>query len=292
MPLIHLSRVWRRSVGLAALALVLMAPGLPAQSSLQVLGERAKQSIEAEQHRVMAFYYPWYGMPEDALDATEGRHWPDINRQHLDVGMSKNYPLIGPYDSQDRAVIEQHMQWAKEHHIDTMIVSWWGHGDYSDKAMAPILASAKAHGVDVTVYYEGVPKPQTPATATQDITRLLEKYGDHPAFLTVDDQPVVFVYGRAVGELGTPGWTKVQQRLSKRDPAPVVIGDALTTLPPLLKLRDGSGQNLGSAIVYAELERSQPRGGRILYVWHRLLDGNRREALLYEVFNFLAGQTE
>jgi hypothetical protein len=52
----------------------------------------------------------------------------------------------------------------------------------------------------------------------------------------------------------------------------------------LLQLRDGEGQYLGDAVAYAELNG----GGRILYLWFSLLGGPYGEALLYDVFDFIA----
>ena len=47
--------------------------------------------------------------------------------------------------------------------------------------------------------------------AVQKVLYLLEHYGKHPAWLKVNGKPVLFVYGRAVGEIKADGWLKVQQ---------------------------------------------------------------------------------
>ena len=54
----------------------------------------------------------------------------------------------------------------------------------------------------------------------------------------------------------------------------------------LLQLRNGDDKYLGDAIAYAELKG----GGRILYVWFGLLNGSYAEALLFDVFDFVAIQ--
>ena len=87
----------------------------------------------------MAFYYPWYGVPEGPGGAGRTVHWGKIDAANHDIAASTHYPALGAYDSHDPKVIEQHCQWAKAAHIDTLIVSWWGHGDYSDRAMPKIL---------------------------------------------------------------------------------------------------------------------------------------------------------
>lgn len=158
------------------------------------------------ERRVLAFYYPWYGIASGPGGAGRTVHWGKIDAANKDIAASTHYPALGAYDSHDPAVIDQHCRWAKAAHIDTFIVSWWGHGDYTDRAMPAILDGCKQHGLNACIYYETVPKPQTAQTAAQDIIKVLEKYGSHEAHLKVDGKPVVFIYGRAVGELGLTGW--------------------------------------------------------------------------------------
>jgi hypothetical protein len=55
---------------------------------------------------------------------------------------------------------------------------------------------------------------------------------------------------------------------------------------PLLQLRNGTGDNLGDAVVYAKLQT----GGRVAYAWFGLLNTPQAEPLLYDLFTFLAGR--
>ncbi len=164
------------------------------------------QEQTAVERRVLAFYYPWYGIPTGPGGAGRTVHWGKIDVRNEDISESTHYPALGAYDSHDPAVIDQHCRWAKAAHIDTFIVSWWGHADYTDRAMPLILDACKQHGLRACIYYERVPKPQTAQTAAQDIVKVLEKYGGHEGHLKVDGKPVVFIYGRALGELGLTGW--------------------------------------------------------------------------------------
>ena len=193
-----------------------------AQESRQAAADQASQ-IE---RRVLAFYYPWYGIVSGPGGAGKTVHWGKIDARNKDIAASTHYPALGAYDSHDPAVIEQHCQWAKAAHIDTFIVSWWGHGDYTDRAMPLILDGCKRHGLKACIYYERVPKPQTAQTAAQDIIKVLDKYGSHEAHLKVDGKPVVFIYGRAVGELGLTGWLEAVKLIKAgyKDGA-VIVGD-------------------------------------------------------------------
>ena len=160
------------------------------------------------EHRVMAFYYPWYGVPDGQGGAGRTVHWGRIDAVNKDIQASSHYPQLGAYDSHDPEVIDQHCRWAKEAGIETFIVSWWGHNDYTDRAMEKILDGCRHHGLSACIYYETVPRPQTPKSAAEDIIKVLNKYGDHPAYLKVNEKPVVFVYGRALQQLGLTDWLK------------------------------------------------------------------------------------
>jgi hypothetical protein len=74
--------------------------------------------------------------------------------------------------------------------------------------MEKILDGCRRYGLNACIYYETVPRPQTSQSAADDIVKVLDKYGDHPAHLKVNGRPVVFVYGRALQELGLTDWLK------------------------------------------------------------------------------------
>jgi hypothetical protein len=166
------------------------------------------------QRRVMAFYYPWYGTPDGPGGAGRSVHWDRIDVEKKDIAASTHYPALGAYDSHDVKVIDQHCRWAKRAGIDTLIVSWWGHGSYCDRAMDKILDACGRRDLKACIYYETVPNPQTAESAADDIVRVLRKYGGHPAHLKVDGKPVVFVYGRAVQEMGLAGWLEAIEQIN------------------------------------------------------------------------------
>lgn len=169
------------------------------------------------QRRVMAFYYPWYG---------PAVHWGEIDVENKDIAASTHYPALGAYDSHDVKIINRHCRWAKRAGIDTLIVSWWGHGSFCDLAMDKILDACERHGLKACIYYETVPDPQTAQSAASDIVKVLRKYGEHPAHLKVGGKPVVFVYVRAVQEIALSGWAEAIELINKQYPAgATMIGD-------------------------------------------------------------------
>jgi len=185
--------------------------------NIEALGERASEEHIAVSRRVLTFYYPWYGTPDGPGGA--GRkvpvHWGRIDAANKDIEASTNYPTLGAYDSHDPKVLDQHCRWARRSNIDTFIVSWWGHNSYCDGAMDKILDSCRRHKLSACIYYETVPRPRTPKSAAEDIIKVLNKYGKHPAHLKANGKPVVFIYGRTLQELGLADWLKAIELVNK-----------------------------------------------------------------------------
>lgn len=168
---------------------------------------------------ILAFYYPWYGNPAAAGGSGRWSHWQDVDEQAKTIGSSTHYPELGPYDSHDRKVITQHCRWAVEAGLTGWIASWWGHRSFENQALPRILDISGEHKLAVTIYYETIPgQPKTVDNAVTDIVRLLEQHANHPAWLTVDGKPVIFIYGRAVGEIGVAAWGEVIQKVNAAYP--------------------------------------------------------------------------
>lgn len=193
---------------------------------------RAKQNVSVEQSsnadkQLLAFYYPWYGNPEGRGGAGRMVHWGRVDEVNKDISGSTNYPVLGAYDSHESEIITQHCRWAKEAGIDGFIVSWWGHGNYEDRAMPTILDVCSEFGLSACIYYEQT-VGDTSATA-KDIAKVLNRYGGHSAYLKVKSKPVVFVYVRALNELGLIGWHKTLGLINDQyEKGVTAIGDQLS----------------------------------------------------------------
>lgn len=89
---------------------------------------------------VMAHYMPWFvAKPYSSI---WGWHWtmnhfnPDLlNTNGQREIASWYYPLIGPYDSLDPAVLEYHVLLMKLGGIDGAIIDWYGMDNYNDYAV-------------------------------------------------------------------------------------------------------------------------------------------------------------
>lgn len=158
-------------------------------------------------------------------------HWTDIDEAAKRIGSATHYPRLGPYDSHDPKVVEQQCQWAERAGVTGFIVSWWAQGDFHDRGMPLILDTAQKHGLKVTIYFETVPPKNhsTPEGAAKDVLYVLNRYGKHPAWLAVRGKPVIFVYGRAVGQIGLEGWQKAMAEVNRQySGGAVFIGDRIS----------------------------------------------------------------
>ena len=86
---------------------------------------------------VMVHYMPWF--VSKPYSGSWGWHWtmlhfnPDITNTNGEQEIASwYYPLIGPYDSADPAVLEYHVLLMKLGGIDGVIVDWYGQDNYYD----------------------------------------------------------------------------------------------------------------------------------------------------------------
>jgi len=180
---------------------------------------------------VLAFYYPWYGTPpgsgKNILGSVIG-HWAEVDPEKKDISNSRRYPQMGAYDSHDDAVLKQHCKWARQAGIDALIASWWGHGTYEDRAIPLILNACQESSLKCCIYYEITPRA-TPETTAKDIIKVLRKYGDHPSYLRHKGQPVIFVFGRALMQMGFHAWFEALKQIREQyPPGLIAIGDQMS----------------------------------------------------------------
>ena len=142
-----------------------------------------------------AFMYPWFP-----------------NAWFQGFSPFTNYtPTLGLYDSSDPATIRAQIELADRAHIDAFISSWWGPGHHTDDPFPTLLSTTVAPDspdpeMKWAIYYEaeGYSDP-TPAQISADLDYLAKRYFNHPAYLRVDGDPVVFVFsdggdGAGMGE--------------------------------------------------------------------------------------------
>ena len=132
----------------------------------------------APSYKVAAFYYPWYGAPQ-----FDGKwiHWQQHGHTPPADISSDYYPVLGPYSSNDPAVVDQHMRWLRQAGVGVIIVSWWGQGSANERAVPLLMQAAGRYGIQVAFHIE----PYDGRSAdglVRDIQYLYRQYGDSAAF--------------------------------------------------------------------------------------------------------------
>ena len=125
----------------------------------------------------LAYYYIWY----------DTNSW---NRAKTD------YPLLGRYSSDDRAIMEEHVRLAREAGIDGFIVSW--KSSYSlDSRLEQLIDVAAAEDFSLWIIYQGLDFERRPLPVDliiNDLEYFVDSYADHSVF-SMYDLPVVILSG-------------------------------------------------------------------------------------------------
>lgn len=127
-------------------------------------------------------YYPWY-----RSDPWE--HWDEAARRPPEDIAATSYPHLGPYDSLDARVIEQHARWIADSGVGAVNLSWWGRDSSTDRAAHLVMDVMAHHDIHVTFHLEPY-RDDRAGHYPADIAYLLREYGDRrgwDAFLLLED---------------------------------------------------------------------------------------------------------
>ncbi len=174
-----------------------------APSLLDFAAAQRERHYTSVPHEVLASYYTWYGQPP--------RHWGNVDAEHHDIQEARHYPAKGAYNSHDPALVDWQIDCARSHGITGFSASWWGQGTFEDQAVPIVLDCARKKGFKLTVYWETAPGTGRAQIdqAVSDLVYLLTRYGTNEAFLKVDGKPVIFVYGRVMGQVPLASWPAI-----------------------------------------------------------------------------------
>jgi hypothetical protein len=160
MARIHRRDFLERALSLPALLSLQPSPAVPS------LADRFPDLSR----RFVFEYYPWYGRDP-------WRHWNEAGRRPPDDLATEYFPRLGAYDSRSRAVIEQHARWIAASGASSISLSWWGNGNYEDRAVDDVMDVMKDHGIAVAFGLEPYVNDRGFRFAN-DILYLLTKYGE------------------------------------------------------------------------------------------------------------------
>lgn len=176
-----------------------------------------------------AYYYPWYGS-----DFHGGRYL----RAHL---QPRQRPLLGEYDDREDETIASHLDWSKRAGIGLWVTSWWGPESAVDATIRQvILPHPDLEPLRIAVLYETAGRTggfNDMGAVEDDFAHLAEHYFSHPAYLRVDDRPVVFVYlTRVLEQMGhlEDAVARMRSGAAASGHMVYIVGDhAFGSLPPL-----------------------------------------------------------
>jgi hypothetical protein len=165
---------------------------------------------------VMVYYMPWYTAKPYSNDW--GWHWtmnhfnPDgVNASGERQIASWYYPLIGPYDSSDPAVLEYHVLLMKLAGVDGVIVDWYGSANFLDyginnQATVKLFQFTRKAGLKFSICYEDqtiqhmidgnyLAAGEAIFHAQQEMLYLQTNFFSDASYLRLKGQPVLLNFG-------------------------------------------------------------------------------------------------
>jgi len=164
----------------------------------------------------MVYYMPWF--TARPYSESWGWHWTmnHFNPDHANAAGQREiaswyYPLIGPYDSSDPAVLEYHVLLMKLAGIDGMIVDWYGSADFLDYALnnnatVKLFHFSRKAGLKFAICYEDqtiqhliegkyLSASNAVAHAQREMLYLQTNFFGDPSYLRLKGRPVLLNFG-------------------------------------------------------------------------------------------------
>ncbi len=165
---------------------------------------------------VLAHYMPWFQAPKTSK--SYGWHWHMGFYDPYETGKDGKapiathyYPLTGPYDSADPAVIEYQLTLMKLSGIDGVIVDWYGIEDALDykkvhESTQVLFQAIKAAGMKFAVCYEDQSMGKMVQAKKFDAADALkhgqavlkwldDQWFNDPAYVKIDGRPLLLDFG-------------------------------------------------------------------------------------------------
>jgi hypothetical protein len=177
----------------------------------------APKEIHGASKPVMVHYMPWFQSPYSMGGNSWGWHW---TMNHFNPNTVVNgqqqiaswyYPLTGPYDSADPAVLEYHVLLMKLAGIDGVIVDWYGMDNFNDYAInnqrtLALFNYTRKAGLKFSLCYEDSTIQQeinghyitagaAISHAQQTMLYVQTNFFTDPSFLRLSNAPVFLNFG-------------------------------------------------------------------------------------------------
>lgn len=180
---------------------------VPTSAALSIKAPNG-QSVRRPQFLIHVM--PWFVLDEK----TVGWHWkmnrPDDQARKGDIA-SHFHPLIGPYDSNDPALLDLQVGWMKLAGFDGLLADWYGinrHFDYPEihARTESLFKKAEQAGLKIGVVYEDqsignairaklLPGDSAKTEAEKVGRFLAQNWLKRPSWLRLGSNPTVMVFG-------------------------------------------------------------------------------------------------
>lgn len=190
--------------------------------------------VRTNDTKLYMHYMTWFETDESSSNNQWGSHWTmqNQNPNNIDANGRREiaahyYPLIGPYHSGDKDVIEYHLLLMKYSGIDGILIDWYGTYDLHDYAMIrenteQVVEMMDEVGLEYAIVYEDrflnnivnaqmAPTPES--AAKRDMRYLESNFFSDPNYIHINNNPLLLVFGPIT--LETPErWTEVFSTLT------------------------------------------------------------------------------
>lgn len=179
--------------------------------------------------KIYMHYMPWFESKESSDNNQWGYHWTMANKNpdNVDANGKREiaahyYPMIGPYHSGDKNVLENHLLLMKYAGVDGLLIDWYGTYDLNDYRMVKentdaLIAMLDKVGLEYAIVYEdrflgnivnaGLATTAVSAAKT-DLAFLQSNYFGDSNYIKINDKPLLLNFGPIT--LQTPDeWTNV-----------------------------------------------------------------------------------
>ena len=189
---------------------------------------------------IYAHYMPWFADKKTSGNGRWGLHWTMAHRDPEQVAADGRrqiaahfYPLIGPYASGDRDLIDYHLLLMKFSGIDGLLIDWPSAHDALDYRLnrrnaEALIERLEAVGLRFAIVYEDYTVAEVvkerPGSAPIDIARvdldyIAANYFSHESYIHIDGAPLLLVFGPRLFETAAE-WERI---LADIAPAPAFL---------------------------------------------------------------------